>query len=406
MGSGTASDKHFASKDMADKDVRMLAEAIVDYLEWERSIKATGLHRPLIRDSFVLIDFLRFTTRGETAWKDMFTPHTLKEFFEFSGFKHASRVLTELSGFLYSSGKTHQPLTTRTRSTDLPDPFDSYLHLQSHKASSNHLRSIKNTLSSFHAYLEKYRIALADVKIEDLDHFLAELKVARSTRSLYRYCLRGFLTYLYRERRILNKDLAPVLVGPRMFCKNNHPPRFLRPQEVQTLFASLSLSTPSQIRTYAIVHLAYALGLRPAEISTISLDDISFRRGELTLSNRKGFNPLTLPLPKQSIKAVAAYLEKARPKSLSRHLFVGFPFPYRPMHPLSIAQDISKTMNRAGLSSSAYSLRHTYAQNLLHLGYSVYQIKEMMGHDTIHSTQKYLSIHVDLMRKVLFNETL
>ena len=63
-------------------------------------------------------------------------------------------------------------------------------------------------------------------------------------------------------------------------------------------------------------------------------------------------------------------------------------------------------MKRAGLTGSAYSLRHTYAQNLLHLGHSVYQIKEMMGHDTIHSTQKYLSIHVDLMRKVLFHETL
>ncbi len=37
---------------------------------------------------------------------------------------------------------------------------------------------------------------------------------------------------------------------------------------------------------------------------------------------------------------------------------------------------------------------------------SIYEIKEMLGHDTIHSTQKYLSIHVDLMRKVLFHETL
>jgi len=71
-----------------------------------------------------------------------------------------------------------------------------------------------------------------------------------------------------------------------------------------------------------------------------------------------------------------------------------------------VSQRISNAMKRAGLSGSAYSLRHTYAQNLLHLGHSVYQIKEMMGHDTIHSTQKYLHIHVDLMRKVLFHETL
>jgi len=391
---------------MADKDIRMLAEAIVDYLEWERSIKATGLHRPLTRDSFVLMDFLRFSTRREMAWEDMFTPHALKEFSEFSGFKHACRVLTELSGFLYSNGKLPQPLTKPRRPIKLPDPFDSYLHLQSHKASSNHLRSIKNTLSAFHAYLEKHSIALSKLKIEDLDHFLAELKVARSTRSLYRYCLRGFLRYLYRERRMVNKDLAPLLGGARMFCKNNQPPRFLRPQEVHKLFASLSLSTPSEIRTYAIVHLAYALGLRPAEISTITLDDISFRRGELTLSNRKELNPITLPLPEQSIKAIAAYVAKARAKSASRRLFLNIPYPYLPMQPLSVCQCISKAMKRAGLPSSAYWLRHTYAQNLLHMGRSIYEIKEMLGHEEIRSSQRYLSIHVDLMRKVLFHETL
>jgi site-specific recombinase XerD len=148
------------------------------------------------------------------------------------------------------------------------------------------------------------------------------------------------------------------------------------------------------------------LGLRPGEISTITLDDISSRKAVLTLSSRKGRNPLTLPLPEQTIKALAAYLAKARPQSQSRTIFVNFPFPYKPMQSASVRQCISKAMRRAGLSSATYSLRHTYAQNLLHLGHSVYQIKEMLGHDTIHSTQKYLHIHVDLMRKVLFHETL
>jgi integrase/recombinase XerD len=400
-----SSARRLRGKQMADKDIRMLVEAVVDYLEWERSIKATGIHRPLIRDSFALIDFLRFTTSRNMVWEDMFTPHTLKEFSEFSTFKHASRALIELSGFLSINGRIPRPLRNSTRQIQLPDSFETYLHKQSHRSSFKYLKQVKGFLASFHAYLEKHSIALADVKIEDLDHFLAELKVARPTRRVYRSHLRGFLTYLHRERRMLKKDLAPLLVGPRLFSEQK-PPKFLRPQEVQKLFASLSLSTRSDIRTCAMVHLAYTLGLRPVELSTVTLDDISFRKAELTLSNRKGFNPVTLPLPDQTIKAIAAYLEKARPKSLSRHLFVGFPFPYRPMQPLSIGQCISKTMNRAGLASSTYSLRHTYAQNLLHLGHSVYQIKEMLGHDTIHSTQKYLSIHVDLMRKVLFHETL
>ena len=204
---------------------------------------------------------------------------------------------------------------------------------------------------------------------------------------------------------MLNKDLAPLLVGPHLFCKEK-PPKFLRPQEVQRLFASLTLSTPADIRTYAIVHLAYSLGLRPDEISTITLDDISFRKAVLTLSNRKGRNTLTLPLADQTIKALAAYLAKARPQSQSRSIFVNFPFPYKPMQPASVRQCISNAMNQAGLSSATYSLRHTYAQNLLHMGQSIYEIKEMLGHDHIESSRKYLHIHTDWMREVILDEPL
>ena len=63
-------------------------------------------------------------------------------------------------------------------------------------------------------------------------------------------------------------------------------------------------------------------------------------------------------------------------------------------------------MKAANLPATAYWLRHTYAQNLLEAGASLYEVKEMLGHDTIESTQRYLHIHIQLMRKVLFDETL
>ena len=63
-------------------------------------------------------------------------------------------------------------------------------------------------------------------------------------------------------------------------------------------------------------------------------------------------------------------------------------------------------MKKAGLPSSGYWLRHTYAQNLLETGGSIYEIKEMLGHQSIQSSRRYIYIHTELMRKVLFNETL
>lgn len=67
---------------------------------------------------------------------------------------------------------------------------------------------------------------------------------------------------------------------------------------------------------------------------------------------------------------------------------------------------VKEAMKVAGLPSTTYWLRHTYAQNLLESGASVFEIKEMLGHDDIESTKKYLHVHIKLMRQVLFYETL
>ena len=115
---------------------------------------------------------------------------------------------------------------------------------------------------------------------------------------------------------------------------------------------------------------------------------------------------LTLPVPDQTIKAIALYVSKGRPKSPSRHLFLTHQFPYRPVSPSTVFGSILRAMKKAGLPSSAYWLRHTYAQNLLLIGRSVYELKEMMGHQDIRSTERYLHINAKLMRKVLFNEEL
>lgn len=80
--------------------------------------------------------------------------------------------------------------------------------------------------------------------------------------------------------------------------------------------------------------------------------------------------------------------------------------PYRPLSSGSVCVEIWRAMKDAGLSSSAYWLRHTHAQNLLFLGRSIYEIKEMLGHQDIQHTQRYLHIDTELMRKVLLNETL
>jgi site-specific recombinase XerD len=395
---------------MANEDIRMLVQAIGDYLKWVKSIEEHGRSLHTIRYSRVLTDFLLFAINKDMVWKDMFTLDTLEGFRKHSTFKNAPRALIAISYYLFSHGRLDQPIKIIKISKPqklLPDIYEHYLlyHEQGRQLSHSHLRLTRMVLSNFHRYLQRHNIELSRLSIEHLDAFMAELKMAHSSKKNYRTYLRGFLMYLYQERKILKKNLAPLLVTTPLYGRSK-PPKFLRPREIQKLFANLKLSTPLDIRTYAMVHLAYTLGLRPVEISRITLDDISFQKGELAVPDRKGGNPITLPIPENTIKSVAAYCYNARPKGTDRHLFLTFHYPYLPVSSTTVTYSISKAMKQAGLHSTPYWLRHTYAQNLLHIGQSIYEIKEMLGHDNIQSSNRYITIHTELMRKVLFDEEL
>jgi site-specific recombinase XerD len=155
-----------------------------------------------------------------------------------------------------------------------------------------------------------------------------------------------------------------------------------------------------------MVHLAYALGLRPKEVSLLRLDDISFAKGQIRIADRKSCNPVMLPMPEVAIKAIAAYVVGARPETKSRALFLTLHVPYRPVTAATVSGDITTFIRKVHPRATSYWLRHTYAQNLLESQASIFEVKQMMGHDSIQSTRKYLHIHTSLMRKVLFDESL
>jgi len=268
------------------------------------------------------------------------------------------------------------------------------------------IQGIIRVIQAFGYYLKKNSIELTNINIEHVDNFLmiSYASHAKTTQRLYRSYLRCFLRYLYNERNLIRQNLADLLIGPPMFAKVK-PPQFLRPNEVRQLFDSLPHSTACELRTYAQVHLAYFMGLRPIEISHITLDDISFTKGLLSVKNRKNNTPIQLPIPEDVLKAITAYIVGGRPKSRYRSLFLIFwPNP-TPMSAGLTGQYLTKALRDAGLPGTAYWLRHTFAQNMLESGARIFEIKEMLGHDTIESTRQYLSIHTILMRRVLFDET-
>jgi len=387
---------------MTDKDIIMLKQAIRDYLGW----MASEGYNPKTCQAYrwELSKFLLFISHEDIAWDEIFTLDTLKAFQQERNLKSVPAI-RGLSRYLFQQKKISRPI--KRQSYPLPPIYEEYLfyYEKSKEVPHNQIMNIRRILSAFNDFLERLEIKLPNLKIAYIDAFLSEYTAnfTPDTCRVYRSFLRGFLRYLYRERRILPTDLAPLVVGVPLFAQAK-PPKFLRPEELQKLFADLKLTTPIHIRTYAMVHLAYYMGLRPKEISKIKLKDVSFKKKVLTLRKRKGNNPTILPVPEKTIKAIAAYVLYARPNSKYEYLFLSFQSPYKPISPGTVIHYISKAMKHSGLFSSPYWLRHTYAQNLLNTGATIYEIKEMLGHENIQSTKRYITIDIELMRKVLFDE--
>jgi integrase/recombinase XerD len=377
-----------------------LQQVIDAYLQW---MKDQG-HPDSTRDDHhrELEHFIAFVQHGRLRWDQIFSLDVLSAFQKQVGISYG-RALRALSWYLFIHQKIKRPIEKHF--APLPEVYEQYLayRQKNGQVTESTVKQIRRVLVAFYRDLKNDDIDLGALKIEHIDNFLAQFLAgfAPATCRLYRGYLKGFLRYLYHHKN--GHDLAPLVVGRRLYAQSK-PPKFLRPAEVQKLFAGLSLSSPTAIRTYAMVHLAYFLGLRPVEIHCIGLDDICFTKAELTVRRRKNDNPLVLPIPPAVLKAVSAYLIGARPQSKCRTLFLSHQSPHGSLCAGAVAYYMTAAIRQAGLTGTAYWLRHTYAQNLLESGATIFEIKQMLGHDKIESTKVYLHVHIKLMRKVLFDE--
>ncbi len=378
--------------------LRSLSDGICDYLKMMALSSAAD--DTFDRHRRVLGYYSRYVESNNIKIPELFTEKTVSGFIESCSLNQAGAVIRRFSRFLYREKRIDKP--TGKYHPILPEIFNRYLTYK--RSLQDRIHSERIVLTGFAGYLETHGIRLETIHAEDVDNMLATSygHLAAKSQNSYKSCLRGFLRYLY-VNNVMGRNLAPLIVNRRIFA-GAKPPRFLLAESIKKLFAGLKHETARDLRVNAMVYLAYHLGLRPMEISKITLDDISFKAAEVTIRDRKNCIPAAMPLPATAIKPVAVYIVGARPKTERRRLFLSLKPEYKPLTGNHVAKEISWCMKRVGLSSSAYALRHTYAQNLLERGVSIFEIKELMGHECIQTTQRYLHIHIKLMRKVLFDE--
>lgn len=378
--------------------LRSLSDGICDY--FRMMALSSAADDTFDRHRRVLGYYSRYIEGNNIDIPELFTDETVSGFLVSCSLNQAGAVIRRFSRFLYHEKRIEKP--TGNYHPILPDIFSQYL---SYKGSlQDKIHGERIVLTGFAGYLKVHDIRLKAIRVEDVDNMLAASygHLSVQTQNSYKSCLRGFLRYLYVKKAI-GKNLAPLIVNRPIFAREK-PPRFLLPESIKQLFAGLKHDTPRDLRVNAMVYLAYSLGLRSIEISRITLDDILFTTSEVTIRERKNRIPAVMPVPVAAIKAIAVYIAGARPKTERRRLFLSLRPEYKPVTGNHVAKEMSWCMKRTGLSSSGYALRHTYAQNLLERGVSIFEIKELMGHEHIQTTQRYLHIHIKLMRKELFDE--
>ncbi len=354
---------------------------------------------------WILRHFMTFVAeRGLPAEKAVL-PENRSAFLDQCKLTKARGVMVGFSRWLEETGIVEKP--PGEKAVRLPEVCEQYIDRfrKTRSVRDSRIIQIRKELGGFHAWLNDRHIRLCDLKIGQIDDFLRfrTQGLSPSTCSDVRSILKGFLRHLWLGQKILRRDLASMIVSAPVFAYEN-PPKFLRKQEIRKLFGAADWGTDEGLRAHAMTCLAHTTGLRPGEIARIRMDDISFEKGELTVPERKGNNPVRFPLPEDAVKTVAAHVIGGRPENAGRNLFVSLSPPHNPITGGLVSDAIAKVMRKAGVPGTPYWLRHTYAQNLLESGASIFEIKEMLGHDCIKATKRYLHIHIKLMREVLFDD--
>ena len=288
---------------MNHKDSKKLSQAVEQYLLQRIEQGYPDTH--IDTQCKILQDFCLFLKPQPKEWDDIFTLEILKEFMREGDSNKRRRAVRGLAKFLYQQKQISQPIPQKSRSK-LPEIFENYLHYcaMARYDTEKTVQHTRRVLEAFYHYLKRYNFNLSTITIEQIDTFDQEYNAAyaRQSQKFKRSCFKLFLRYLYHERRVLKRDFTALLKVPRIFHRTK-PPCFLRPDEIQQLFDNMAPTTPAELRAYAMVHIAYTMGLRPQEISKLTLDDIQFSKAEMHVKYRKAGFPVTMPIPLKTLKA-------------------------------------------------------------------------------------------------------
>ena len=285
----------------------------------------------------------------------------------------------------------------------IEDGYKQYLSHERHLAPS----TILNYMPIVHQFLSECfstnNIQLYKLRVKDITGFIRRHAQAVSVKraKIMVTAIRSFLKYLLLQGKI-DTDLSVCV--PTVPCwKLSTLPTFLQPKQVQTVLRSCDRKTSLGMRNYAILLLLARLGLRACEIKSITLDDIEWESGNISIYG-KGRSISRLPLPKDAGEAIVTYIKYGRPTCSTRHIFVRHTAPIRELgNSSTISSIVRRALIHAGIKSfhmGAHIFRHTVATEMLNQGASLDEIGELLGHSNPNTTSIYAKVDIKALKKL------
>ena len=286
--------------------------------------------------------------------------------------------------------------------------FSAYLKIErslSDNTVESYIRDVKK-LKSFISHNPNEKKNWSTINLEDLQAFLSnihDLGLSANSQSRIISSLKTFFKYLNIEELIKNNP-AELLESPKIGRKL---PDTLSVDEINQLIQTIDRSTNLGERNITIIEVLYGCGLRVSELINLKISEIYWEEGFIRVIG-KGSKQRLVPLGSVAVKHLKIYLKEIRIKLKINPSAQDIVFLNRRGNKLTrvmIFTIIKQLAEKANIKKniSPYTLRHSFATHLVEGGADLRAVQEMLGHESITTTEIYTHLDRSYLRQAILD---
>lgn len=283
--------------------------------------------------------------------------------------------------------------------------FKNYLKLE-RSLSDNSIEAYVHDIVKLKQFVDLSNLSVGPVQItavhlQDFLEYITELGMTPHTQARVLSGIKAFYKFLMFDE-IVDKDPTVLIEGPKLGRKL---PDTLSYHEIEQLFEAIDHSTPEGQRNRAMLEVLYSSGLRVSELIDLRLSNIYADIGFLRIIG-KGNKERLVPIGKDALKYLKIYLDDIRVHLDIAAGHENYAFLNRRGKKLTrvmIFTIIKNLATKIGMKKtiSPHTFRHSFATHLIEGGADLRAVQEMLGHESITTTEIYTHLDRDYLRQVI-----